>query len=176
MTDRELAFKRIKRYKEYIESNDFNTFYKKINAITMVYEENGIITQLFIDAGVIDDIVQNLTTIPPGMFWGTNIREINLHNNMNRIGACAFYDCANLINLIIPEGVRVIGDNAFTFSSLETLTIPKSITKFGTGTYTSNQSPFWGCKYLKNVTLPARFKDNISLYFENYNKINFTFI
>ena len=51
------------------------------------------------------------------------------------------------LNLVIPEGVTSIGDDAFKYcSSLESITIPDSVTSIG-------NKAFYGCESLKSVTI-----------------------
>ena len=66
----------------------------------------------------------------------------------------AFYDCSftkesrymNKVSIVIPQGVKEIGANAFAYSDLADVTIPDSVTMIG-------DSAFYGCN-LTNVTIP----------------------
>ena len=66
----------------------------------------------------------------------------------------AFYDCSftkgsrymNKVSIVIPQGVKEIGANAFAYSDLADVTIPDSVTMIG-------DSAFCGCN-LTNVTIP----------------------
>ena len=64
------------------------------------------------------------------------------------IPAKALTECESLTSVIIPDGIRVIGDQAFYGNAaLSSVSIPDSVTVLGS-------SVFSGCKGLDNVTLP----------------------
>ena len=53
-------------------------------------------------------------------------------DNVTSIGNFAFYDCASLKSIDIPDTVTSIGDGAFEgCSSLERMTIPDTVTSIG---------------------------------------------
>ncbi len=79
------------------------------------------------------------------------------------------YPIGNIrVEYIIPDGVTIIGDYAFSSCSLTNITIPNSVTTIGYqafgGCYitnmiipesviTINDSAFYGCSYLANITI-----------------------
>ena len=85
-------------------------------------------------------------------FWsyrksGIVITKINL-SNIEHIGNQAFYGCASLRSVIIPDSVTNIGNEAFCdCKSLQSVIIPDSVTSIG---YTA----FAGCSSLQSVTIP----------------------
>ena len=85
-------------------------------------------------------------------FWsyrksGIVITKINL-SNIEHIGNQAFYGCASLRSVIIPDSVTNIGNKAFSdCKSLQSVTIPDSVTSI-------SDSAFSGCSSLQSVTIP----------------------
>ena len=85
-------------------------------------------------------------------FWsyrksGIVITKINL-SNIEHIGNQAFYGCASLRSVIIPDSVTNIGNMAFSdCKSLQSVTIPDSVTSI-------SDSAFSGCSSLQSVTIP----------------------
>lgn len=53
------------------------------------------------------------------------------------VGAEAFARCAGLTNIVIPAGVRRLGDWAFERSGVVSLKIPDSVTEIGSGVFSS---------------------------------------
>ncbi len=76
-----------------------------------------------------------------------NLATINMSNNIVNLGA-TFQNCTGLKNIIIPNGVTSIGNNAFTgCSSLSSIDIPNSVTSIGNNAFT-------GCLKLTTVNVP----------------------
>lgn len=119
-------------------------------------------------------IGDSVKTLPGYFMWGnTNLTELQIPNNVEQIGSCAFrdcvglssislsnnlriigdyafYDCTGLFEIVIPDSVRMIGANAFAKdSNLYSLTIGRSIEFFGV-------TAFAQCASLHNVTYNAR--------------------
>jgi hypothetical protein len=68
-------------------------------------------------------------------------------SSVTHIGTNAFYRCASLTNVTIPNGVIHIGDSAFALSGLTGVFIPNSVTHIGS-------TAFGGCFGLTSVTIP----------------------
>ena len=82
----------------------------------------------------------------------------------------AFYNCADITNLMLPETVKNIGEHAFYNSGLTSIVIPDSVTSIGDSTFrgcsslTSVEIPgsvtsidyqaFYGCSSLTNIAIP----------------------
>ena len=56
-----------------------------------------------------------------------SVTELNLPASLKAVGSHAFYQCTQLKNIYIPEGVESIGDDAFGLSRCTSLTIPSSV-------------------------------------------------
>ncbi|MBR2167403.1 MAG: protein kinase [Paludibacteraceae bacterium] len=67
--------------------------------------------------------IQNGTTkIADDAFSYSRLKEITIPESVVEIGALAFYGCRSLKTLTIPINVKKIGQGAFTYTSLESLT------------------------------------------------------
>lgn len=89
-------------------------------------------------------------------FWSTEITSANIPSTVNfndviytvtRIGDYAFYGCANLTSITIPNTVQSIGFAAFYCCSFSSIEIPNSVTTIGSAAFSC-------CFNLTSVTLP----------------------
>jgi hypothetical protein len=69
-------------------------------------------------------------------------------DTVSRIGYGAFFSCAALTNISIPNSVTELGSFAFGFSGLINLTIPESVITLG-------PYLFYWCRSLESVTVPS---------------------
>jgi hypothetical protein len=84
-----------------------------------------------------------LVAYPAGKIGNTFI----IPNNITSIESTAFRNCT-FTNITIPNSVKSIGDNAFTYcSNLTSITIGSGVTSIGTGAFTY-------CTSLSSVTIP----------------------
>lgn len=61
-----------------------------------------------------------------------NLKEITIPNGVTEIGEYAFRGCKSLESITIPDGVTTIGDYAFSYcDNLTSITIPDSVTSIG---------------------------------------------
>lgn len=82
--------------------------------------------------------------------------ELRYFTGLTSIPQQAFYECAELMEITLPESVSVIGDRAFQdCSQLREVTLPEGLTAIG-------EYAFWGCEKLNDVSIPAGVK-NISM-------------
>lgn len=81
------------------------------------------------------------------------LTSVKLASGLTEIPASMFYGCENLMKVVIPEGVKGIGDNAFTqcFSLID-ITLPNGLEKIG-------EEAFFGCEMLQKVVLPESVKE-----------------
>ena len=75
-------------------------------------------------------IPDGVTTIEKYTFSScSKLANVTLSDNTISIGESAFAGCASLRQLRIPSSVSTIEENAFRFSGLEVIAIPKNVTK-----------------------------------------------
>ncbi len=76
-------------------------------------------------------IEEGVTSIGNFAFSFCNVGEVTIPSTVTSIGRRAFMGTP-LSSVVIPEGVKTIGENAFwRCTSLQTITVPASATKFG---------------------------------------------
>ncbi len=132
----------------------------------------------------------DLTYIGNNAFYNNkHLKNIDLGENLKYIGISAFEECRSLGQINFPQTLEEIGDyafkNAFDPSAEVKLTIPKSVTKFGSDVFESNYSStgiteitflnnlktipkatFFNNNYLEKVTLPKNLVaiDDLAFY------------
>ena len=115
-------------------------------------------------------IPNSVTAIHTEAFYGcTSLTSITIPDSVGTIGNGAFDGCTNLTSItaaphcleqlpksikkqlttiIIPDGVTVIEERAFTeYKNLTSITIPDGVTSIG-------YNAFWSCKNLTSVEIP----------------------
>ena len=140
-------------------------------------------------------LAEGFTSVSEEEFKNLGIKELKLPSTLKTIGAKAF--CSNSIKeLVIPEGVTEIGDEAFSaydsYSSekLEKITLPSTLKKIGTKAFYYNacekieipegveeigSNAFYSYyysddPYLKEITLPSTLK-TLGSSAVNYEKL-----
>lgn len=105
--------------------------------------------------------VEAYQIIEQNVFEGCKkLKEVSLSESLKSIGDYAFTDCTRLKEIIIPEGVTKIGKYAFSDTSLESVTIPSTVTLIGSSMDDCYEgSTFNGCKKLVNVSIKEGTKD-----------------
>ncbi len=78
-----------------------------------------------------------------------NIRELIIDKSITAIGDNSFVGCVNLANVTFSEGVKTIGESAFSCCGITNLTIPNSIEII-------KQNAFSSCFNLENINLPDK--------------------
>jgi len=82
-----------------------------------------------------------------GSFSSDYLVGIIIPEGVKTIGGEAFYSCPNLTNVTIPDSVTTIELRAFQGTSLKSVTIPNSVTSIGS-------TAFGGCTSLTSITIP----------------------
>lgn len=170
----------------YIVSNEYNSGYNH-----WVLRLNTDITTVgdvaFSDCTTLIGITlpASVTEIGAAAFSGcSNLKKINLSDNIVSIEDEAFEDCVSLESIIIPKGVTIIGNEvfrkcssltrvllhnditeirwrAFSFcSSLSNITIPDSVTAIA-------REAFSGCDNLREISIPYGVTNVEMLTFSN---------
>lgn len=98
---------------------------------------------------ILKSVTINGGNILYGAFNGcNNIVEVVIGDGVNLIGERSFYECASLTSVIIGDGVTEIGDAAFTYcSAITTLKLGSKITSIG-------ERAFSYCSGLSSIVLP----------------------
>ena len=95
------------------------------------------------------------------------IKRVVIQQGVRAIGDQAFYYCENLTSVTIPDSVTSIGGSAFSgCSGLTSVTIPSSVTSVG-------NSAFSGCSNLASVTIPSSVTSIGWRAFENCTALTF---
>lgn len=83
--------------------------------------------------------------------------SVEVPTGITHIGDEAFYDCKNLINLILPDEIKSIGKGSFCCCvNLNTIKLPANLTHIGDDAFSS-------CDSLSNISLP----DSLSFIGDN---------
>jgi uncharacterized repeat protein (TIGR02543 family) len=90
----------------------------------------------------------NVKNIPNRCFQDcTNLKELNLGNDVETLGSYSFYNCTSLSDIDFGENVQNLGSYAFYYCrSLDKITVPNSVSSLG-------EYCFWECRALKTVIL-----------------------
>ena len=129
---------------------------EKVNGITWTYTTNGSTASLGNDAAAIATSVSGAIVIPSKLGGKT----------VATIGDRAFYACASLTSVDIPEGVTSIGRAAFyECVCLRSIVLPSTLTEI-------KSAAFSGCSNLASVTIPEGVTDVGAYAFYNCEELN----
>ena len=96
----------------------------------------------------------------------TNLINLSLPNTLKIIGKNAFDTCEKLTSLIIPEGCKTIEYGAFLYcSGLNTITLPNSLTSIGDYAFAS-------CWNIESLFIPEKVEFIGELAFRATTKLN----
>lgn len=83
-------------------------------------------------------IPDSVTSIGESAFMGcTKLETISLSSNLTKIEAHTFSSCTSLKSVTIPVGVKEIGKLAFNVCTMNSITIPYTVTKIDTSAFAS---------------------------------------
>ncbi|MBR3403150.1 MAG: leucine-rich repeat protein [Parasporobacterium sp.] len=90
-----------------------------------------------------------------------SITKVVIEDGVKKIGSNAFNGCVNLTEAVIPDSVAYIGAKAFAgCSSLAAINIPDQVSYI-------DQSAFYGCSQLTGVSLPSTVTKIVYYTFQN---------
>lgn len=115
-----------------------------VKGLGLVFKENKTITSF-------DELeyFTGLQAIPSNAFYDcSNLISVIIPNSVTTVGYSAFYGCSSLTSITIPNSVTNIGNRAFNeCSGLNSITIPNSVTSIGS-------YAFYFCTDLTSITIP----------------------
>ena len=108
-----------------------------------------IVSNTYVDGKGVIEFDGDVTTIGYWAFWDcASLTSVTIPDSVTSIGDFAFYYCSSLTSITIPNSVTSIGYDAFAeCSSLTSVTIPDSVTEIG-------GNAFAECSSLTSITIP----------------------
>ena len=93
--------------------------------------------------GIVVDVGEGVVLLPVELFGGqfkgdqANVVEVNLSSTVQELGAYLFKYCSGLKEITLPESLTKIGDQAFNYTSISTIVIPKNVVFIGGSCFSS---------------------------------------
>ena len=103
----------------------------------------------FVPSSLKETIITGGASIGESAFFDcASLTNIEIPNSVTSIGGYTFSGCSSLTNIEIPSSVESIGIGAFSScTSLTNIEIPSSVTSIG-------EDAFYGCTSLTNIEIP----------------------
>ncbi|MBQ2471233.1 MAG: leucine-rich repeat protein, partial [Acholeplasmatales bacterium] len=140
----------------------------KLSSITLPNELEKISDYAFSRCSALTaiDIPSSVGSIGEGAFSGCEkLSSITLPEGLTEIAAYLFESCVSLSQFNVPSGVTRLGYSAFSNTSIETFTIPNSVTVI-------DESVFYGCKALKSVSISTNIEEIPNSAFYGCSSLN----
>lgn len=122
---------------------------------TVQYYNDSYYTTYLIPSSLKKVTITNATQIPYGAFYNcSNLTDIEINDGVTQIGKSAFYNCSALVNINIPESVTTVGYNAFyKCSNLENVDIDDIVSWCKISFNNNYSNPLWYAEnlYINNV-------------------------
>ena len=100
---------------------------------------------------VIDNIPSHVTGICGGAFSSTNLKKIVIPDGVKLIGEAAFQVCSELSEVCLPSDLESIPSNSFSYTpSLKSITLPKTLENIGIDAFANSG--------LERITIPGSCK------------------
>lgn len=169
---------------EYLDNMDFQSCYDMMRSVyryvlTYMLLQNGVdpvstLNDIKSGYGRSCQLIKNVQTSPSltniGLqaFDSSNIESISFHEDapLDIIDKYAFYNTKNLKKkVILPKKVRIIRDDAFAYSGIQSIDLGSNIDAIG-------YDAFLGCDDLEEVIMPSTVKLISEGAFDMCNKLN----
>ncbi|MDE6566552.1 MAG: leucine-rich repeat protein, partial [Lachnospiraceae bacterium] len=91
---------------------------------------------------------ENLSSISGAFAGCSSLTKVTIPGHIKTIGACAFFNCFNLEEVVIENGVERIDRGAFQYTIINKIVIPNSVKEIGLQAFNK-------CSKLEEITIPA---------------------
>lgn len=161
-------------YYSYSDNSGYHSFHPNLREVELPEGLSCIGASAFCDSPELTEvkIPSTVTKIKDGAFSGcTGLTKIELPPQLEEVGYSSFYGCSGLTEITIPssvktirsgafenctslesvtlsEGIGEIGTEAFQYTKLKSLNIPKSVKKLG-------HDIVYNCEHLAYITIEA---------------------
>ena len=128
----------------------------------------GVFTSPYITSIVIP---KNVTDMGRGYNYGystftgcENLEKVIFEEGMTKIPDIALYCCDSVKEVVIPEGVKIIGNRSLRKTAIETIELPSTLE-------TIEDNSIWECESLTTIMIPANVKSIGSEAFSGCSKL-----